>query len=141
MSTLKGQNFRVLIYNQSAHAYEVVGYATNCVVTLTNDTTDASTKGNDGLSQNPEVTRKSWQIQVESLTIGDTILVQFAKTGSTIRVEWDNTTGTTNSTPAGANYGRKGYAFITDITFAFNNREFVARNITMQGTGPLETLT
>lgn len=141
MATLKGQNFRVLIYNQSAHSYEVVGYATNCVVTLTNDTTDASTKGDAGLSQNPEVTRKSWQIQVDSLTVGDTILIQYAKSGSSLMVEWDKTTGTDHSTPTNEDYGRKGSAFITDITFAFNNREFVARNITMQGTGPLETLT
>lgn len=141
MATLKGQNLRLLIYNQSAGAYEVVGYATNCVVTLTNDTTDASTKGDAWLSQKPEVTRKSWQIQVDSLNVGDITLIQFAKYGSQLMVEWDKTTGIDNSTPVDVDYGRKGIAFITDITFAFNNREFVARNITMQGTGPLETLT
>ena len=141
MATLKGQNLRVLIYNQTAHEYEAVGYATNCVVTLTNNTADASTKGDSGLSVSPEVVTKSWQLQVESLTVGDTVLIQFAKSGTALSVEFDQTTGTNNSTPSGAAYGRKGSAFITDATFVFNNREVIARNITMIGTGALESLT
>ena len=41
---LKGQNFRILVHNAANHVYTPVGMATNCTVTLTNNTDDASHK-------------------------------------------------------------------------------------------------
>ena len=35
MGTLKGQNFRICTYDTTAAKYKVVGMATNCTVTLT----------------------------------------------------------------------------------------------------------
>ena len=41
---LKGQNFRILTFDSTASKFKCVGMATNCTVTLTNNTDDASTK-------------------------------------------------------------------------------------------------
>ena len=65
MATLKGQNLRVYA------GQSVIGMATNCTITLTNNTDDASTKDDVGMSSKPITTSKSWQVQVESLNVSD----------------------------------------------------------------------
>ena len=44
MATLKGQNFRICIFDSTAEKYKVIGMATGCTVTLNNNTDDASHK-------------------------------------------------------------------------------------------------
>ena len=42
MATLKGQNFRICIFDTTASKYKVIGMATGCAVNLTNNADDAS---------------------------------------------------------------------------------------------------
>lgn len=135
MAALKGQNFRIFI------GASVVAYATNCTVTLQTNTADESTKS-DGMGQKPAVVTKSWQIQLDALDISDvTTFLGYVKAGTKLSVKWDETAASgTNSTGQNAAYGRSGYAFMTDATFNFNNREIVARNVTMTGTGGLTAI-
>ena len=71
MGTLKGQNFRICIFDSTAEKYKVIGMATGCTVTLTNNTDDASHKDIVGAAAMPTVTSKSWQVSCESLNVAD----------------------------------------------------------------------
>ena len=56
MATLKGQNIRILL--QENDKFKVVGKSTNCTVTLTGNSDDASTKDDPGMASKPEITSK-----------------------------------------------------------------------------------
>jgi predicted secreted protein len=51
---------------------------------------------------------------------------------------FDETAGTNNQRPEQATFARTGQAFLSDITFNFNNRENSAKSIQLAGTGSLE---
>ena len=70
MATLKGQNLRILVLDGTD--FKVVAKSTNCTVTLTGNTDDSSTKDDVGMASKPEITSKSWGVQVESLDVTDT---------------------------------------------------------------------
>ena len=135
MGNLKGQNLRVFI--GTAHVLE----ATNCVITLTNNTSDQATKDDPGLSPKPTMTSKGWTIQVDSLNVTDIgSLLTTIKNKTLLTVAYDETSPTSNynATRLNAEFGRTGQAYITDLTINFNDREFSAKNMTLTGSGPLE---
>ena len=81
MATLKGQNFRIL--TKSGDKFQCVGMATNCTVTLTGNTDDASTKDDLGGAQKPTITSKSWSVSVESLSVADVATILTAVKNNT----------------------------------------------------------
>lgn len=132
MATLKGQNIRIM---NGSTAY---GEATNCVVTLTGNTDDTSTKDDVGNSAKPTIVSKSWQIQVDTLNVSDVgSLISAMKSGTKLDVIFDEVSTSDNYTPLNAAFGRSGEAFITDMTVTMNDRELSAKNLTLTGTGPL----
>lgn len=141
MATLKGQNLRIGIYNETAEKYNVIAMATNCVVTLTNNTEDASHKDIVGLASMPTTTSKSWGIQCDSLDILDAAtLLTAIKNMTPFQVAWDETDTTDNYTNLGAQFSRSGEAYFNDLTLTFNNRENSAKNIQMTGTSVLSAV-
>lgn len=135
MGNLKGQNLRVFI--GTAYVLE----ATNCVITLTNNTSDQATKDDQGLSPKPTMTSQGWTIQVDSLDVTDIgTLLTAIKTKTLMTVTYDETSPTSphNESRLNAAFGRTGQAYITDLTINFNDREFSAKNMTLTGSGPLE---
>jgi Phage major tail protein 2. len=99
MATLKGQNFRILAQLDGT-SVSVIGMSTNCTVTLTNNTDDASTKDDVGLAAKPEVVSKAWSVQVDSLNVVNTAAMLTAfKSMNKILVMWDEvSTPTTRRT-------------------------------------------
>ena len=137
MATLKGQNIRVLL--QDGTKYKVVGKSTNCTVTLTGNSDDASTKDDVGMASKPEITSKSWSVQVESLDVTDTAAVLNAiKNLTPFTLIWDETATADNQTAQAAGYSRKGQAYMNDVTFNWNDRENSTKQLQFAGSGALE---
>lgn len=141
MGTLKGQNFRICIYDSTAAKYKVIGMATGCTVTLTNNTDDASHKDIVGAAAMPTVTSKSWQVSCDSLNVADTAAMLTAiKSMQPMTLMWDETATSNNQTRAKATFARKGSAYLNDVTFNFNDRENSTKSLQFQGSGQLQTV-
>ena len=141
MGTLKGQNFRICIFDTTASKYKVIGMATGCTVTQTNNTDDASHKDIIGAAAMPTVTSKSWQVSCESLNVADAAAMLTAiKSMQPMTLMWDETSTSDNQTRAKATFARKGSAYLNDVTFNFNDRENSTKSLQFQGSGPLQTV-
>ena len=141
MGTLKGQNFRICIYDATAEKYKVIGMATGCTVTQTNNTDDASHKDIVGAAAMPTVTSKSWQVSCDSLNVADAAAMLTAiKSMQPMTLMWDETATSDNQARAKAAFARKGSAYLNDVTFNFNDRENSTKSLQFQGSGPLQTV-
>ena len=141
MATLKGQNFRICIYDTTAEKYKVIGMATGCTVTLTNNTDDASHKDIVGAAAMPTVTSKSWQVSCDSLNVADAAAMLTAiKSMQPMTLMWDETATSNNQTRDKATFARKGSAYLNDVVFGFNDRENSTKQLQFQGSGPLQTV-
>lgn len=141
MATLKGQNFRICIFDSTAEKYKVIGMATGCTVTLTNNTDDASHKDIVGAAAMPTVTSKSWQVSCDSLNVADAAAMLTAiKSMLPMTLMWDETATSDNQTRAKATFARKGSAYLNDVTFNFNDRENSTKSLQFQGSGPLSVV-
>ena len=139
MATLKGQNLRILL--QEGTKFKVVAKSTNCTVTLTGNTDDASTKDDVGLASKPEITSKSWSVQVESLDVTDTAVVLNAiKNLTPFTLIWDETAAADNQEAKAADYARKGQAYMNDVTFQWDDRTNSTKQLQFTGSGALEKL-
>lgn len=136
MATLKGQNFRILTYQEGS--YRVVAQSTNCTITLTNNTDDASHKDVVGMAAMPTVTSKAWQVQVESLDVTDVATVLAAiKSLTPFTLVWDETSTADNQTGQHTAVARTGQAYLSDVTFQFNDRENSTKQLQFTGTGAI----
>ena len=138
---LKGQNFRILTFDSTASKFKCVGMATNCTVTLTNNTEDASTKDDVGMAQKPTMTSQGWSVSVESLDVSDAgAMLTAIKSLTPFTLMWDETSTSDNQTGEQATFARKGQAYLNDATFNFNDRENATKSLQFTGSGALETI-
>lgn len=141
MPTLKGQNFRICVFDFTAEKYKVIGMATGCTVTLTNNTDDASHKDIVGAAAMPTVVSKSWSVSCDSLDVADAAAMLTAiKSMQPMTLMWDETSTTDNQTRAKATFARKGQAFLNDVTFQFDDRANSQKSLQFQGSGALQTV-
>jgi hypothetical protein len=141
MSTLKGQNFRIMVYDTTATKFKVIGMATGCTVTLTNNTDEGSHKDIVGAAAMPTTVSKSWGVSVDSLNVADTAAMLTAiKSMQPMTLMWDETSTTDNQTRQKATFARKGSAYLNDATFNFNDRENSTKSLQFTGSGALETV-
>lgn len=141
MPTLKGQNFRICVFDFTAEKYKVIGMATGCTVTLTNNTDDASHKDIVGAAAMPTVVSKSWSVSCDSLNVADTAAMLTAiKSMQPMTLMWDETSTSDNQTRAKATFARKGSAYLNDVTFQFDDRTNSQKQLQFQGSGPLQTV-
>ena len=139
---LKGQNFRILVYDTTATKFKCIGMATTCTVNLTANTNDVSTKDDVGGSAKPEVTSNGWSVSVESLNVVDAgALLTAMKSMTPFTLMWDETSTTDNQSIEEATYARKGQAYLNDLTLNFNDRDNSATGLQFTGTAALEKLT
>jgi predicted secreted protein len=137
MTSLKGQNIRILL--QDGTKFKVVGKSTNATITLTGNSDDASTKDDVALASKPEITSKSWSVQVESLDVTDTAAVLNAiKNLTPFTLIWDETATADNQTAQAAAYSRKGQAYLNDVTFQWEDRANSTKQLQFTGSGALE---
>jgi predicted secreted protein len=139
---LKGQNFRILVYDTTATKFKCIGMATSCTVNLTANTEDASTKDDVGGSAKPEVTSIAWSVSCESLNVVDAgAMLTAIKSMTPFTLMWDETSTTDNQSIEEATFARKGTAYLNDLTLNFNDRENSAKSLQFTGTSALEKLT
>lgn len=139
MATLKGQNFRIL--QQVGDEFKCIGMATNCTVTLNGNTEDASTKDDVSNAAKPTVISKSWQVSVESMEVADAAAILTAiKSLQPFTLVWDETKTADNQEPIKAAFARKGQAYLSDVSFSFNDRENSTKSLQFTGSGALEAL-
>ncbi len=132
MTALKGQNLRVFVGGS------VVAESTNCTITLTGNTQEASTKDDTGMASKPAIVSKSWQVTVDSLDVSDiATLLTAIKSATVFTLAWDTTSSTDNVTPESTGIARSGSAYLTDATFTFNDREYATKNVQFTGSGAL----
>ena len=139
MATLKGQNFRIL--HQVGDEFKCIGMATNCTVTLNGNTEDANTKDDVSNAAKPTVISKSWQVSVESMEVADAAAILTAiKSLQPFTLVWDETNTADNQAPVAAAFARKGQAYLSDVSFSFNDRENSTKSLQFTGSGALEAL-
>ena len=135
----KGQNFRIL--QQDGNDFKCIGMATNCTVTLNGNTEDASTKDDVSNAAKPTVISKSWQVSVESMEVADAAAILTAiKSLQPFTLVWDETNTADNQAPVAAAFARKGQAYLSDVSFSFNDRENSTKSLQFTGSGALEAL-
>ena len=141
MGTLKGQNFRICIFDSTAEKYKVIGMATGCTVNLQNNTDPGSHKDIVGAADMPQTVSKSWSVSCDSLNVADAAAMLTAiKSMQPMTLMWDETATSDNQTRAKATFARKGTAYLNDVTFNFNDRENSTKSLQFQGSGPLQTV-
>ena len=145
MATLKGQNLRILARALDGSSWACIGMATNCTITLTNNTEDASTKDDVGLSTKPEVVSKAWSVQVDSMNVlNATEMLLAIRSMQKVDIMWDEVGTSDNQTPVSSSgataYARRGQAYLSDLIISFNDRENAAKNLQFVGASPLEVI-
>lgn len=142
MATLKGQNFRILVYDSTASKFKCIGMATNCVVTLSTNTESGNTKDDVGLSAKPTVVSQGWSVQADSLNVSDVgAMLTAIKSMTPFTLLWDEVSTTDNQTPEVTEYARTGQAYLSDCTFTFDDRANASKSLQFTGSGPLAALT
>lgn len=140
MTTLKGQNIRILLPNGTK--YRVIGKSTNATITLTGNADDASTKDDVAMASKPEITSKSWGVSVDSLDVTDAAaMLNAIKNLNPFTLVWDEVATTDNQTAQTAAYARLGLAYLNDVTLTWNDRENSAKQLQFTGSGPLNKVT
>ena len=127
-----------MVHNATAHTYTPVGMATNCTVTLINNTEDASHKDIVGMAATPVMASQSWQVQVDSLDVSDVgTMLTAIKNLTPFTLVWDETGTSDNRTAQGAAFSRTGQAYLSDATFQFDDRTNSTKSLQFSGTGPI----
>ena len=141
MATLRGQNLRICTFDTTAEKYKVIGMATGCTVTLTNNVEPARTKDDVGMAQKPQVVSKSWQMTCDSLSVTDTAAMLIAIAAmQPMTLMFDETSTADNQTRAKAAFARKGQAYLSDVSFQFDAGTNATKQLQFTGTGALETV-
>ena len=139
---LKGQNFRILVYDTTASKFKCVGMATSCQITQGTNTDDGGTKDDVGMAAKPVVVSQNWSVQVDSLNVSDAgAMLTAIKSLTPFTLLWDEVSTTDNQTPEEASFARTGTAYLNDLTLTFNDRENSAKSLQFTGSGPLSTVT
>ena len=140
MSTIKGQNLRILVGGKC------VAMATSCTFHVSAQLEDSSTKDSVGDWQEQEVTGLSWDAQTDSLvTLEDNgtngelpqDLLGLIINKTKVTLTFDQTAGTNNRVAQNSAIKRTGEAYITDVTITAQNRQNSTFSAKFTGTGPL----
>lgn len=140
MSTIKGQNLRILVGGKC------VAMATSCTFHVSAQLEDSSTKDSVGDWQEQEVTGLSWDAQTDSLvTLEDNgtngelpqDLLGLIINKTKVTITFDQTAGTNNRVAQNSAIKRTGEAYVTDVTITAQNRQNSTFSAKLTGTGPL----
>lgn len=140
MSTIKGQNLRILVGGKC------VAMATSCTFHVSAQLEDSSTKDSVGDWQEQEVTGLSWDAQTDSLvTLEDNgtngelpqDLLDLIINKTKVTLTFDQTAGTNNRVGQNSAIKRTGEAYVNDVTITAQNRQNSTVSAKLVGTGPL----
>ena len=140
MSTIKGQNLRVMVGGKC------IAMATSCTFHIAAQMEDSSTKDSTGDWQEQEVTGLSWDASTESLvTLTDNgsngelpqDLLSLIINKTLVTLSFDQTAGTNNRTGQNSAIKRSGSAYVNDVQITAQNRQNSTVSVKFIGTGAL----
>ena len=140
MSTIKGQNLRVMVGGKC------IAMATSCTFHISAQLEDSSTKDSTGDWQEQEVTGLSWDASTDSLvTLADNgtngelpaDLMSLIINKTLVTLTFDQTSGTNNRTAQDSTIKRSGSAYVTDLNITAANRQNSTITCQFTGTGAL----
>lgn len=140
MSTIKGQNLRVMVGGKC------IAMDTSCTFHISAQVESASTKDDANDFEVNEVTGLSWDVQTDSLvTLTDngvngelpTDLMSLIINKTKVTLTFDQTAGTNNRTGQNSAIKRSGEAYLTDYSISAQNRQNSTLSCQFTGTGPL----
>lgn len=140
MSTIKGQNLRILVGGKC------VAMATSCTFHVSAQLESSSTKDSVGDWEEQEVMGLSWDAQTDSLvTLEDNgtngelpqDLLGLIINKTKVTLTFDQTAGTNNRVGQNSAIKRTGEAYVTDVTITAQNRQNSTFSAKLTGTGPL----
>ena len=140
MSTIKGQNLRVMVGGKC------IAMATSCTFHVSAQMEDSSTKDSTGDWQEQSVVGLSWDAQTDSLvTLTDNgsngelpqDLLSLIINKTAVTLTFDQTTGTNNRTGTNSAIKKSGQAFINDVQITAANRQNSTLSVQFAGTGAL----
>lgn len=140
MSTIKGQNLRVMVGGKC------IAMATSCTFHVSAQMESSSTKDSVGDFEEQEVVGLSWDASTESLvTLTDNgsngelpqDLLSLIINKTLVTLTFDQTAGTNNRTGQNSAIKRSGQAFLTDYALTAPNRANSTISCKFTGTGPL----
>ena len=140
MSTIKGQNLRVMVGGKC------IAMATSCTFHIAAQTEDSSTKDDTGDWAVNEVVGLSWDASTDSLvTLTDngsngelpTDIISAMISKTVVTLTFDVTSGTNNRTAQNSALKKSGQAIIADYNITAQNRANSTLSVQFTGTGPL----
>lgn len=140
MSTIKGQNLRVMVGGKC------IAMATSCQFHVAAEMQDSSTKDSTGDWQEQEVVGLSWDASTESLvTLTDngtngelpTDILSLILNKTLVTLTFDQTAGTNNRTGQNSAIKRSGSAYVQDVNISAANRTNSTLSVKFVGNGPL----
>lgn len=140
MSTIKGQNLRILVGGKC------IAMATSCTFHVAASVQDSSTKDDTDDWAANEVVGLSWDASTDSLvTLTDngsngelpTDLFTALINKTLLTLVFDVTSGTNNRTASSSALAKTGTAYLTDISVTAANRQNSTISATFTGTGAL----
>lgn len=138
MGKIKGQNLRIFVGGS------VVAQATSCTINLNGETEDSSHKDISGDFARPAITQRSWSVSVDSLKAETATVISYLNmivNKTAVTLKWDQTSGSSNSTPVGADFSKTGSAYLTDFTLATPNRQNSTVTLQFTGNGKISSST
>ena len=141
MSTIKGQNMRVMVGGKC------IAMATSAVFHVSAQTESCSSKDDADDFERNEVVGLSWDASTDSLvTLTDngtngelpTDLLNLIITKTQVTLSFDVTNGTNNRTGTNSAIKKSGPAYITDFSITAQNRANSTLSVQFSGAGKLE---
>jgi len=140
MSTIKGQNLRVMVGGKC------IAMAVNATFHVSAQMESSSTKDSTGDWDEQEVVGLSWDAQTDSLvTLTDNgsggelpqDLLSLIINKTLVTLTFDQTAGTNNRIGQNSAIKRSGSAYLVDVSISAQNRQNSQISCQFQGTGPL----
>ena len=141
MATIKGQNLRILL-GTSASNLKCISVAQSCVLHVSAQVGETSSKDSPGEWLEQEITAINWDVQVDALitTTIDTnaVLVTNLTVGETYVMKMSQTEASGNNRTAVNNrLQMTGEAILSDLTLVAQNKDFATWSAKFIGDGAL----
>ena len=140
MATIKGQNLRILL-GTSASNLKCISVAQSCVLHVSAQVGESSSKDSPSEWQEQEITAINWDVQVDALittTADGGVLVSGLTVGETyvLRISQTEASGN-NRTAVNNRLQMTGEAILSDLTLVAHNKDFATWSAKFIGDGAL----
>lgn len=147
MATIKGQNLRVMFDSGDPEAPNpCVAASTNCVVHVSAQVQESTTKDNENDWVENEVVGLNWDVQVDALVIENDqsstgVGLRYLAVGLLYTLIFTRTTGTKNRHDISGEIAYRGAAVLSDLQVNSPNQDIATYTAKFSGNGELQEIT